>query len=150
MFGKRAKNPSNGRVLEAMGEAAEQHLGKESKVQVADQAVTAKNMSDLYQDELQAVRRLRDMHVFGGEKKPLGDTAFGDLVLCDDLIIHPPQSNGGGWIKGALIGAALASGIGGGALGLGLLDHLLNKPPATTPASADLENEYTIKPLPGR
>ena len=56
----------------------------------------------------------------------------------------------GGWIKGALLGAALVSGIGGGALGLGLLDHLLNKPPPSTPAPAGLGNEYTIKPLPGR
>mgnify|MGYP001563517366 CR=1 FL=1 len=127
-----------------LGQLKENLLAKLSKVQVAEEASHL-----LDQDQLQAKNRVQveafERHLMRRQGIDVAETPKSQITVCDDVTNNYQSSNG--WGKGALIGAALATGMGGAALGLGLLDHVLNRqPPAVVQPGrpVDVDRRYNL------
>lgn len=86
----------------ALGEAEDQHLGKESKVNTLLQAVFVDQIDGIAQDELDTVARYRAKKLFGAtdeqvrpkfdtENAEANDVAGRSITICDNYSITHPQ-----------------------------------------------------------
>lgn len=142
MFRRSRENgvkPSGGppSIEESKREAAQQHLAKESKIQVAEQAVWLEDLREVAWDNRNSYQRYRDKKVGDKmvDKKP-GD-ALGDLTVADNIThehhYHPtpkPAKKNGSLLRAAVIGASLLGG--GGMLGVAAMQIAKNLFPFQT------------------
>lgn len=131
----------------ATAEAADQQIGKRSKIDTAYQAMMTGHFKELARQEEVAVAEYRKgkTGVDVGKSSTAGNN---DLIVCDNMTI---DNGKGGGLGTALLGAAIA----GGALWyFGLLDSPDVPSPVVpaVPAAAgtDTDTQYSVVPTEGR
>lgn len=126
--------PRNGAppVQDSIEEAAQQHLGKESKLDVAAQAVMIEDLRALAREDRKNVRDYRMKHkaALGTSESAAED---GDLIVADNITVKQLASHPiSGLAKGAMLATALLGGGAGAGLGVAALTGAFQKqqPPA--------------------
>lgn len=141
-FQKSQPKPQNGQraVDLAQGEAAQQYLGKQAKIQTGYDAVMLAHNAQIAADEVADVRKLKAKHL--GEQwaaQKAGEPM--EIIVCDDYHHNdaPPASP----VVPGLLQKALpwilagALGLGTGGLGWVAGGGLSGKAPATTTGKGD-------------
>ena len=130
----------------ATTEAADQQIGKRSKVDVAYQANMTSHMKELARQEETAVaeyrKRTTGVDVNGGRRPGNNDT-----IVCDNMTI---DNGRGGGLGPALLGAAFAAAV---LYYFGWIvppDKTPSPPPATESTDTDTDTIYNVVPIPGR
>jgi hypothetical protein len=122
-----------GTVDDQIDEAAQQRLGKDSKIQTAMESVFVGQMQQIAQDELDDVRALKDKYLNkGGRGMLIGGSGkagerHSDLIIGDNIKIETP--------RGSSAMAVLAAGALGAAAAM-FVPGLLKPEPAPTAAPA--------------
>lgn len=131
-------------IGESLEEAAQQHLGKESKLEMALQAVLVDDVRKLAAHLRNGIRKLEAKRLWGGEQ--VAEEDVGEMILADNISITnqqtPPGPKPPSLLRKVLpliLGGVLGSGALGG--GLLLLDRFLSKP--APPRSVTIEKKET-------
>ena len=116
-------------VSESIEEAAQQHLGKESKLDIAEKAVMVEDLRARAAADRKAVAdyrmKLKDRLGTSEDKDD-----HGDIIVADDVnITHgSTSSNGGNGLKSAAMIAGLLAGGGGMGAGVVALLNAIRQP----------------------
>lgn len=129
------KRPTPPAIEESTAEAAQQYLGKASKIQTGLESVFLKSFQEMGIDEIRDVRALKEKYSVGagGAKMRVGRGTgsdggnHSDLIIADHMEFNTPNPRA----TSPLLVALLAMAAGAGAA------YLLNPPPpAAAPAAA--------------
>lgn len=131
-------------------EAAENYLGKASKMDMANEAVYLQDSQQLLLQDRQDVARMKELKVFKDQQKPQPSQSkadeMGNIIVCDDYVTsNPVQPTGGIGSLGA-IGIAAVTGLSVAGATWAMKDKptLPDKPVivATQPVSQQLDSEW--------
>lgn len=127
LFGK-SKDRPNGQLAmdQAEGEAVQQYLAKQTKLQTAHEAVLVRHHQEIASEDVEDVRRLKAKHLGEQWRKADSQANMGDIIVCDDYHHNDqPERNRSNVLRTLapwLLGVSLAGATG---FGIGTLASLL-------------------------